>query len=83
MKARLKPGSVVWCDMQTNRWPFWEGVEDAVFDVEVFRNNPERVTLMGPRFGGTPYGNGAIFAFARDLEWVSGEPEPYFLGEAI
>ena len=68
LKARIKDGSLVDCDMSVCKWKD----NGEVFQVEYLKPNQTassqlRVRLTASGYGGTPYGNGSIYAYEKDL----------------
>ena len=61
MKAQIKHGAIIGCDMHQCRWE--NGGE--IFDVKPFTNDTRR--LEAPNYGGKPYGNGCLYVKVEDL----------------
>lgn len=60
-QARIKDGAIIGCDMHQVRW----ADNGEIFDVLPFTENTRK--LVGPHYGGKPYGNGAVYVKVEDL----------------
>lgn len=66
MKARIRDGAFIGCDMHFCKWKD----DGEVFEVGDFNNvppSPERKYLVAPGYGGNPYGAGGLYVNVADL----------------
>jgi len=59
--VRIRDGAIVGCDMHQCKW----ADSGEVFEVKMFTQDTRR--LEAPYYGGSPYGNGALYVKVSDL----------------